>query len=152
MSHDVAVQAPDGIDAEGLKASLAALLDAVPLTEAELSVVLTDDPTIQALNAEWRGKDAATDVLSFSQQEPPVSGGMLGDLVVSLDTARRQAAEQQHDIDAELRVLMVHGLCHLLGHDHHEPEETAAMAEEEARLLAAWGTTARSLVARVHAG
>ncbi len=130
------------------------LLELVGRPEAELSVVLCDDAFIQPLNAEWRGKDAPTDVLSFAMQEGDdllEDDPVLGDLVISVETADRQAAEQGHDRAAELRVLLVHGLLHLLGFDHEDtPERAAEMRAEEARLVAALGGTA-GLIERVGA-
>lgn len=109
-------------------------------TDHELSIVLTDDPHIQSLNRDFREKDVPTDVLSFGQLEgepfvTPVPH--LGDLVISLETAARQAGERGHPVEAEVRILLVHGLMHLLGHDHMEPGERALMAEAEDALLAA---------------
>ena len=117
----------------------------------ELSVVLTDDATIRGLNREWRGKDSATDVLSFSM----VEGGaathpvlLLGDLVVSVDTARAQAAERGHSVRDEVRVLLVHGLLHLVGLDHEESEEDAReMARAERELLGELGWGGQGLIA-----
>ena len=105
----------------------------------ELSIVLTDDRHIQTLNLDFRQKDAPTDVLSFGQMEgvpfvAPIP--ILGDLVISLQTAARQAEERGHPLAAEVRILLVHGLMHLLGHDHIEPSERAAMAKAEDDLLA----------------
>ena len=106
----------------------------------ELSILLTDDARIRELNRDYRDKDSATDVLSFAQMEgePFVSAvPVLGDLVISLETAKRQAEEIGHSLAAEVRVLLVHGLLHLVGHDHLEPEERIAMAKAEDDLLAA---------------
>ncbi len=133
------------IDAEGagalagaLAADAEALLAAADLAGAELSLVLCDDAAIRALNARWRQVDAATDVLSFPQDDEVV----LGDLVISADTAARQAAERGHGLRDELRVLLVHGLLHLLGYDHElGPEPLAEMAGAEARLLERLGWT-----------
>ena len=106
----------------------------------ELSILLTDDDSIRELNRAYRQKDAPTDVLSFSQHEgePFVSPvPMLGDLVISLQTAERQAVERGHSLAAEVRVLLVHGLLHLLGHDHIEGQDRQSMADAEDALLAA---------------
>jgi len=108
-------------------------------------VVLTDDPAIRALNRQWRGLDEPTDVLSFPMDEgespaAPTGGEVaspLGDVVISLETAARQAPSHGYTLLDEVRFLLVHGVCHLLGHDHGEPEEAARMRCEEARLLAA---------------
>lgn len=144
---DAAVEAAEPWVA-ALHADAMALLRACELTDAELSVVLTDDPHIQALNAQWRSKDAPTDVLSFPQQEGDVSGGLLGDVVISISTAARQAEDAGHALHAELRVLLVHGLCHLLGYDHIEAGDRDLMRAEEARLLQALAAGARGLVER----
>lgn len=113
---------------------------------AELSVVLGDDDFVAELNQAWRDKAGPTDVLSFPQDGP--GGPLLGDIVISVDTAARQARDHGHDLDAELRVLLVHGICHLLGHDHHEPSEAEAMARREAELLGVLGSGHHGLIAR----
>lgn len=100
------------------------MLEALGLPDAELSVVLCDDATIHALNRDHRGKDAPTDVLAFALREGPhaeFAGDLLGDVVVSLDTAARQAAARHRPVADEVRFLLAHGLLHLLGHDH--PDE-----------------------------
>jgi probable rRNA maturation factor len=135
VAHEV-----EGIAEGWVEAELTRALEAAGLTGAEVSVVLTDDERIRAINLAWRGKDSATDVLSFPQDDPRV----LGDIVVSLDTARRAADELGHDLLAEVRVLLVHGLCHLLGYDHQTDEEAAEMRELEARLLDGVGLVARA--------
>lgn len=150
---DVAVQVPVEEAVVGaLRADAHRALQALSLEASELSVSLVDDPGIRGLNATWRGKDTATDVLSFPQQDGEVGGGLLGDLVISVDTAARQAAEQGHDLATELRVLLVHGLCHLIGHDHHAPDETARMRSAESGVLAALHAPASGLVDRAHGG
>lgn len=110
--------------------------------ETELSVVFVDDEEIQGLNARWRGKDQPTDVLSFPLENeglPGPAARVLGDIVVSVDTARRQAAEYGHSLDRELGFLLVHGLLHLLGEDHETPEDDARMRARQRELLAGWG-------------
>ena len=118
-----------------------ALLLATDSSQRSLSIVLTDDPSIHALNQQWRDVDAPTDVLSFpmDESESPQIPGMpspLGDVVISIETAARQAPEHAYSLEDELRFLLVHGVCHLQGHDHGEPDEAAEMRQEEARLLA----------------
>ncbi len=115
-------------------------LDVLDKADHELSIVLTDDLHIRSLNRDFRQKDAPTDVLSFGQLEgepfvTPVPH--LGDLVISLETAARQAEDRGHPLEAELRILLVHGLMHLLGHDHMEADERARMAAAEDALLTA---------------
>lgn len=95
---------------------------------AEVSLSLVTDREIRALNRKWRLKDSPTDVLSFPM--PPV-----GDVVISLDTARRQAREGGWPLAAELRRLLAHGLLHCLGYDHQRPAAARRMARAEERLL-----------------
>lgn len=107
------------------------------LSDAELSVLLTDDATIHPLNRDYRGKDAPTDVLSFSQLEGEglSETDVLGDVVISLQTAQRQAEERGHGLDVEVRTLLVHGICHLLGYDHEQDDEAQEMEALERELL-----------------
>ena len=115
-----------------------AALEAREVGGMELSIVLTDDTMIQQLNQEYRGIDSSTDVLSFGQQELAGPGPrVLGDLIISLQTAQRQADERGHALATEVRILLVHGLLHLLGYDHETPQERAEMAAAETALLAA---------------
>ncbi|XP_066329824.1 endoribonuclease YBEY, chloroplastic-like isoform X3 [Miscanthus floridulus] len=95
----------------------------------EVSLLLCDDGFIRKLNKEWRDEDHATDVLSMSQHIPELDIPILqlGDIVISVETARRQAEERGHTLLDEIRILMVHGLLHLLGFDH----ELSKVAEEE---------------------
>lgn len=104
---------------------------------SELSISLVDDVQIRELNRDHRGKDRATDVLSFSLVEgdhADFRGNLLGDVVISLDTARRQARERHRSLDEETARLMIHGVLHLLGHDHEEDDEYQRMRAEERRL------------------
>ncbi len=103
----------------------------------EVSIVLTDDDGIRVLNAEWRGLDQATDVLSFPQFDLPVprNAPCLGDVVISVETARRQAQELGNSLTDEMVILLVHGLLHLLGEDHEAPEDSRRMADCEGRWL-----------------
>ena len=96
---------------------------------------------IAGLNQQWRQVDGPTDVLSFPMDEGDCPASMedhppLGDIVISLETAARQADGRGHTTLDEVRFLLIHGLCHLLGHDHGEPEEAEEMRAEETRLLA----------------
>lgn len=102
--------------------------------EAELSVILLSDPAMRKLNRRWRKQDRTTDVLAFAQEGP--APDLLGNVVLSLPTARRQARERGHSLGDELRILLVHGVLHLRGYDH-EPGGAAArrMRRKEAALL-----------------
>ncbi|GBG80940.1 hypothetical protein CBR_g31496 [Chara braunii] len=129
-----------------------AVEEAEELEAVELSVMVCDDPHIQLLNKEWRGVDEATDVLSFAQEEMPegVKTLLLGDVVISVDTAQRQAQERKYSLHDEMRVLLVHGLLHCLGYDHEQGEEEALlMAEEEERILSALGWKGHGLINNV---
>jgi len=125
------------------------LLDAAGLPGAGLSLSFVGDRAIRRLNREHRGKDRATDVLSFPLFEPftvprrrAAKAGpevLLGDVVISLDTAARQARAYDAPLADELERLLIHGILHLLGHDHEEPGERRRMVREERRLAGAVG-------------
>ncbi len=104
---------------------------------ADVSILVTTDTDIRRLNREFRGIDRSTDVLSFPAGEPlPGEDPYLGDLAISLDTARRRAREDGRPLAAELARYLAHGLLHLLGYDHEvSTEEARRMAEMEAALL-----------------
>ncbi|KJS80381.1 MAG: hypothetical protein JM58_18795 [Peptococcaceae bacterium BICA1-8] len=115
---------------------------------AEISLVFRDDDGIQELNKEYRGKDMSTDVLSFAlletgEDELTIIDGeeelLLGDIIISLETAWRQAQEYGHSLEREIAYLMVHGLLHLLGYDHMTDEDQVVMRRREEELLAAVG-------------
>ncbi len=129
------------MDARALKATMRASRASIDEGNAAISLTLVDDTAIRALNREHRGKDAPTDVLSFPLDPEEVAGPerLLGDIVISVDTARRQAADYDAPLQREIYRLAIHGLLHVLGHDHMEPEERAAMEAEERRLAAAIG-------------
>ncbi len=109
-----------------------------------MSLLLCDDATIQALNRDHRGEDAPTDVLSFPQEEgPALPWGMtddalphlLGDVVISIETARRQADTVGWSLQHEVEALLVHGLLHLIGYDHTDEDDRAVMRDHETALL-----------------
>ncbi|MCP4805666.1 MAG: rRNA maturation RNase YbeY [Proteobacteria bacterium] len=126
-----------------------ALLAAASCADCELSLVVCSDAAIQRLNAAWRQKDQPTDVLSFPQDHEVI----LGDLVVSLDTCARQAAERGYSVRDEARVLLVHGLLHLLGYDHETgPDDLAEMAEAERKLMRRLGWIGEGLIGAAHQG
>ena len=116
-----------------------AVLNHLELFDAELSLLLCDDATIHPLNRDYRGKDKPTDVLSFAQREGEfafVDDNLLGDVIISMDTTIRQATERNHSVETELRVLLVHGILHLLGYDHIEDDEAEIMEAKEREVLA----------------
>ncbi|MCH2110568.1 MAG: rRNA maturation RNase YbeY [Polyangiaceae bacterium] len=120
------------------------MLSYLNLEDSELSILLTNDEFIHTLNLEHREKDKPTDVLSFplnefSAPEVPLPGQnllYLGDVVISLDTAERQAKGRKRELLAEVRFLLAHGLLHLLGYDHAEPEEKKEMTKRTRQLVA----------------
>jgi probable rRNA maturation factor len=111
------------------------MLEALGLAQAELSVLLCSDAVIRDLNRRYRDKDAPTDVLAFPMQEGRLasrSTGLLGDVVISVPTATRQARERDRPIIAEVTFLLAHGLLHLVGYDHataHQEREMTARTE-----------------------
>ena len=116
-----------------------AMLRAMGLRRAELSIVLTGDPQIKKLNRTFRKKDKPTDVLSFPMREGEagdVAGSLLGDVVISVPTAARQATEKGHGVLYEVTFLLAHGLLHLLGWDHDTASKDRAMTAETLRLCA----------------
>lgn len=122
-----------------VKRGAEAMLRALGLPRAELSVLLCDDATIHALNRVHRKKNKPTDVLAFALREGEfgaLAGDALGDVVISLDTATRQARERNVATRDEVRMLLAHGLLHLLGWDHQTEAEDKAMRAETDRLVA----------------
>lgn len=116
------------------------LLGALRRADAELSVLVVSDREMRRLNRVWRGRDRSTDVLSFSQAEGEggAPGGLLGDVVISVDTARRQAAERGVAVGTEADRLLIHGVLHLLGYDHEvSPAEARRMQRRERALARA---------------
>lgn len=115
------------------------------LEASELSVLLCDDARIQLINAQHRNKNKPTDVLSFpqaefSRPEVPRKGhnlALLGDVVLSLDTAERQAKGRKRPLEDEVRFLLAHGILHLFGYDHATPTEKAEMTKKTRELVRA---------------
>jgi probable rRNA maturation factor len=100
----------------------------------QVTALLTTDRTIRDLNRRFRGKDEATDVLSFSATNPSqIHEKIAGDVAISVETARKQAIEQGHSLGVELRVLMLHGLLHLAGYDHETDEGRMQRRERQLR-------------------
>jgi probable rRNA maturation factor len=111
---------------------------------AEASVVLASDAVVRRLNSAYRGKDAPTNVLSFPFQTPPgarADDRCLGDVVLAVETIRKEAAEREMPPVHHLQHLVVHGLLHLLGHDHATEAEAQEMERLEAEILAALGVS-----------
>ena len=119
------------------------MLAALELVDVELSLALVDDAVIAELNRDFRGKDRPTDVLAFSMREgepaPRIAGEreMLGDVVISIPTARRQATKARRSVLDEVTMLVAHGLLHLLGYDHATRSEERVMTARTRELEAA---------------
>jgi probable rRNA maturation factor len=131
---------PD-VSAATLRRRAARMLDHLRLSGVELSIALVSDAVIRELNRDYRRKNKPTDVLAFPMNEPPASGGpltapvsgLLGDVILSVETARRQAEANSRPLLAELTMLLAHGLLHLLGYDHQtdaEEREMTALTRE----------------------
>ena len=123
-----------------------ALLAAIGRPSATISLSFVGDAAMRQINRDHRGKDRTTDVLSFPMYEPfavprhPSAADpelMLGDIVISVDVARRQADAYGAKLEDEIERLIVHGIAHLLGHDHEIPAERSRMLREEKRLARA---------------
>lgn len=137
------------VDQRGLARHLRGMLSELERAGAGVDVSLVDDREIRSLNKQWRGVDAVTDVLSFALQDDDGDAGPfdhLGDIVISLDTAHRQAGQVRehasgsdagrYRLRTEAFFLATHGLLHLLGYDHQDDEQTAVMEALEARFIA----------------
>jgi len=125
------------LDRRLLRRRAGRVLAALGRRGAELSVALVDDAEIAALNGRYRGKPRPTDVLSFSLLEGAHAerrGVLLGDVVIGVAEAARQARRARRTLDDELARLLIHGVLHLVGHDHEEDAEAARMRAEERRL------------------
>ena len=109
--------------------------------DANLAVVLTDSRRLRKLNRDYLGIDAPTDVLSFpaSESDPETGGRYLGDILISVPYARKSAHNAGHPLEAELQLLVVHGVLHLLGHDHARPREKARMWKAQREILTQLG-------------
>ena len=140
---DVFDEVDAGTEVEALlrTTARAALLHEGIGAPAGLSLLLADDATLHDLNQQYLGVDAPTDVLSFpaGEPEPGDQENYLGDIAISVPRAAAQAAAGGHAREAELQLLTVHGVLHLLGHDHAEPEQKEAMWRAQADILAALG-------------
>jgi probable rRNA maturation factor len=109
--------------------------------DSDLTIVLTDDVQLRELNREYLGIDEPTDVLSFpaSESDPETGARYLGDILISMPYAARSADKAGHGLESEVQLLVVHGVLHLLGHDHAEADEKARMWKAQAEVLGSLG-------------
>ena len=130
----------EGIKRTEVMRRLKAMIKLLQLNKAEVSFVLTDDKSVHELNKIYRGKDRPTDVLAFAMHEGEfgaLAGHVLGDVIVSVPTARKQAHLSRIDLLDEVTMLLAHGLLHLLGWDHDTAAKDRRMRAETSRLSAA---------------
>ena len=148
MSIEILNESGHELDVKGLAQLSRFVMDAMrvhPL--AELCIKAVDEATIAGLNEKWMEKEGPTDVLAFPMDElrpglvnEELEEGMLGDLVLCPEVAERQAVTAGHSTEAEIELLTVHGILHLLGYDHAEPDEHKEMFGLQAQLLDEWRT------------
>lgn len=147
LALDISVEAGDwpplaeleAVCRRATDAAMAELARPLPPMGSELSVLFTDDSHIRALNAEWRGKDKATNVLSFPAFAPRLEGPvppLLGDIVLAAETVKREAEAEKKPFQNHLAHLVLHGFLHLLGYDHETDGEAEEMESMERRVLA----------------
>ena len=105
--------------------------------DVDLSIILTDDARLHELNLNYLGVDASTDVLSFpaSETDPETGARYIGDILISAPRAQAQAEAASHPLEAELQLLVVHGVLHLLGHNHARAKEKVRMWKAQAEIL-----------------
>ena len=139
----------ESVDTERLVQLATFALDALRIhPQAELSIVLVDEATMSAYHQKFMGEPGPTDVLSFPMdelrapepdEEPPL--GLLGDIVLCPTVTAAQAADSGRTPEEEADYLLIHGLLHLLGHDHAEPAEKKVMFDLNDKVIAAWGAS-----------
>jgi probable rRNA maturation factor len=106
--------------------------------EGELSIVIVDDPQIAELNARYLNRQGPTNVISFPMREgefSDISPDLLGDVVISADTAQKEADDQETTLEKRFNELLIHGILHLFGYDHEKDETRASEMEEKSRAL-----------------
>ena len=119
------------------RAALAALKQQSQSPDTDLSIVLTDDAQLRELNLDYLGIDSPTDVLSFpaSESDPETGARYLGDILISIPYAAKSAQKAGHPLESEVQLLVVHGVLHLLGHDHARANEKKRMWKAQAEVL-----------------
>ncbi|GAB2989805.1 rRNA maturation RNase YbeY [Nocardioides montaniterrae] len=146
MSIEIIDESGTGLDARHFERLARFVMDAMRVhPQAELCIKAVDEATIAQLNEQWMEKEGPTDVLAFPMDElrpglvnEEPEEGVLGDLILCPTIAERQGAEAGHGTLAELELLTTHGILHLLGYDHAEPEEHKEMFGLQDKLLGEW--------------
>ena len=123
------------------QAAHAALIHQKESPDVDLSIVLTDDAKLHQLNKDYLGVDAPTDVLSFpaSESDPETGVHYIGDILISIPYAAKSAEKAGHPLESEVQLLVVHGVLHLLGHDHAKSKEKTKMWKAQAEILESLG-------------
>lgn len=114
------------------------VLQSLELGKVELSILIVNDKKIQELNSDYRAQDKPTDVLSFPQEEDAVDEAgnrLLGDVVISAETADKQAEDHGLTLDQEIMLLVIHGVLHLMGYDHEQSREDAVFMKKKTRVV-----------------
>lgn len=143
MTVDIVNETTFEVPAETMNALAAHVLDAMKVhPDADLTVVFVDEPAMEKLHIEWMDEPGPTDVMSFPMDElrpgtddKPTDPGLLGDVVICPTVAEKQAVTAGHSTESEIRLLLTHGILHLLGFDHAEPDEEKAMFALQRELL-----------------
>lgn len=154
MSIEISNESGDPVDERALSLLARHVLDEMGVNPlAELSILLVDVPTMEALHKRWMGEPGPTDVLAFPMDELDATRGpdehepgpaVLGDVVLCPQVAAKQAVSAGHSPEDELHLLCTHGVLHLLGYDHAEPDQEREMFELQGRLLESWRAAGRS--------
>jgi probable rRNA maturation factor len=152
MSIEVLQESGDDVDVRRMVSLSRFVLDRLRVhPQAELCIKLVDEDTIAELNEQWMDKDGPTDVLAFPMDElrpglidEEPEEGVLGDLMIAPAIAEKQGATAGHGTVAEVELLTTHGILHLLGYDHAEPEEHREMFGLQAEILREWGSSAKA--------
>jgi probable rRNA maturation factor len=146
LSVEVQIEGPfaDKVSQEWLSSVAQTALDMENRSAGSLTLVITDDETVRGLNRDYLGIDAPTDVLAFGGESPdfvsaPEAADYLGDVLISYPQAQRQVDAAGHSVEAELTLLVIHGVLHLLGYDHVSADEKDAMWQRQGRILSHLG-------------
>ncbi len=137
LDYSPEIKIPDGIENILLKAA-EKTLSLEECSDCEVSLYITNDDEIQKLNRAFRNVDAPTDVLAFAMREGEngeLNPEILGDVVISISTAERQANEFGHSLEFEIALLVAHGILHLLGYDHINDSQAKIMKQKEISIL-----------------
>ena len=142
-----AVDLDSAMDALWINAAQATLAVKPEHLNVDITIAFVTDEDIQSLNRSYRGIDSPTDVLSFSSEEvdPDTDRLYLGDIIISLPRAAAQSQKAGHKLENEIQLLIVHGVLHLLGYDHSDPEEKKIMWQVQDEILASIGCVVLSL-------